>query len=86
MVKFIATNEETGRKILGLGLSHGNVAKLMLKQPIHINAEQLSGMAMIQVHEILIFVGETEAAIAEEFEKNGWLGDAPVLTDKADTH
>lgn len=85
MVKFIATNKENGRKILGLGLSHGNVAKLMIDQPIHINAEQM-GIPLLQVNEILIFVGETEDAIQKDFTEKGFLEGTKILIDAAKEH
>ena len=81
MIKFSATDSETGRVIFGIGLSHGNVVKLMLGQPIHFNAEELK-MSELKMNEILIFVGETEEKMKEEFERNGYLDGAKIIEEK----
>lgn len=85
MLKFQATNPENGRKILGMGLSHGNVKKLMEGKPIHFNAEDM-GLASIAVSEILIYVGETEESMRADLESNGYLEGTRIIEAQPERH
>ena len=83
MVKFQAPNPENGRKILGLGLSRGNLQRLQEGKPIHFNAEQM-GLPAIAVSEVLVFFGETEESMRAELEANGYLDGCRIIEDTAD--
>ena len=63
MIKFSATNTETGQPVLGIGLSRANCEKLLAGQPILFNT---SGMAGLPALEVFILGGETEEAMALE--------------------
>lgn len=64
MIKFTAGNR--GKTIVGLGISQGNVDRLQAGQPILISLEEM-GLAP---YDVMIFYGETEAALTQELEKH----------------
>jgi hypothetical protein len=78
MIKFLATNQENGRKILGLGLSFGNIIKLMAGQPIQFNAEEMK-LIKIDVNEIFIWAGESEAQMHKDFQESEFLEDTIII-------
>lgn len=80
MIKFHATNPANGRKILGLGLSHGNLDRLKEGKPIHFNAEQM-GLTDLRVNEVLIYVGETEDSMRSDLAAHGYLDGAVVVEE-----
>jgi hypothetical protein len=69
MIKFVA--EGTGRQMIGLGLSDGNLGKLRQGQPIHIMGEEL-GID----YDLLIFWCKTEADMKRT------LAEAGLITEK----
>lgn len=77
MVKFISTGPN-GRQMLGLGLVAENIKRLQAGKPIHFDKEHL-GIASIRFDDILIFYGETEDAIEQEFRANGFITDATPI-------
>ncbi len=81
MIKFQATNPENGRKILGLGLSHGNLDRLKEGKPIHFNAEEM-GLSDLRVHEVLIYVGETEESMRRDLAEHDYLDAATVVVEE----
>jgi hypothetical protein len=85
VIKFQATNQENGRRILGIGMSHGNVKKLMEGKPIHFNAEDM-GLSSIAVSEVLIYVGETEESMRADLEKNGYLEGTRIIEQQRERH
>jgi hypothetical protein len=85
VIKFQATNPENGRRILGIGMSHGNVKKLMEGKPIHFNAEDM-GLPSIAVSEVLIYVGETEESMLADLEKNGYLEGTHIIEQQSERH
>jgi hypothetical protein len=54
MIKFGASGDK-GRRLIGLGLSAGNVQRLKEGKPIHLHADEMGF-----VGDIVIFYGETE--------------------------
>ncbi len=80
MIKFTAT-APNGRRILGMGLSRGNVTKLLAGQPIHFNVEQM-GLSRLSIDEVLIMGGETEDALRAELEANGYLEGTRVIEER----
>jgi hypothetical protein len=69
MVKFTATTTDA-RKVIGLGLSRENVRRLIAGEPI-----VFPGEAIGEAHrDFLIFFGETEAQLREQFREGGLLG------------
>lgn len=60
MIKFIS--HRGARKLLGIGLSQGNVDRLKKKQPVWITGEEVG----ISNLDIMIMYGETEQSIADE--------------------
>jgi hypothetical protein len=82
MIKFLAT-QPGGRKVLGLGLSHGNIERLKGGQPIHFHVEQMH-LHELAVHEVLIFAGETEETMRAQLETTGALDGCTVRTDPVD--
>jgi hypothetical protein len=81
MIKFQATNPENGRKILGLGLSHGNLERLKEGQPIHFNAEEMH-LPEMRFNEVLIYVGETEDSMRRDLADHGYLDAATVVVEE----
>ena len=63
---------DDGRHVIVLGVSRGNVERLMAGKPIHVTGESVG---VPEIASILIFFGETEAAMEAE------LRDAGVITD-----
>jgi hypothetical protein len=70
MIKFAGTNER-GLPVIGLGLSRENCKRLLAGQPIRISVDEI--VSTIDA-EIVLFAGETEAAMAKEFKKSGLIG------------
>ncbi len=64
MIKFTATTPGHQRKLLGIGLSHENLARLKDGKPIKFKGEPLG----IPGHDFLIFSGETEESMAKELD------------------
>ena len=60
MIKFVCT-QKNGRKIVGFGLSKGNVDKLKAGQPIYVLGEPLGFP-----EDFTIIYGETEDDMANE--------------------
>jgi hypothetical protein len=69
MLKFRAARN--GRILLGLGLSHADVAYLQEGHPIHFHCEEMA-LARFELHEVLIFVGSTENEMQAELEAHGF--------------
>ena len=63
MIKFTATTPN-GRMLLGLGLSHVNLARLKNGMPIRFKGEPVG----LPLYDILIFSGETEESMAKELD------------------
>ena len=63
MIKFTAATPN-GRKLLGLGLSHENLARLKDGMPIRFKGEPVG----IPLYDILIFAGKTEESMAKELD------------------
>ena len=59
MIKFTATTGD-GNRLIGIGLSDGNLERLGKRQPIKIDGESIG----IEGLEILIFSGKTEESMA----------------------
>lgn len=70
MIKFIMERDQ--RKLIGLGLSAGNIRKLQKGKPIQIMGEEME----IPNMDILIFYGNTEEEMAELLKKHGLITDA----------
>ena len=85
MIKFQATHTDNGRRMLGIGLSHGNVTRLMEGKPIHFNAEDM-GLSTIAVSELLIYVGETEESMRADLEKEGFLKGCRIIEENPERH
>lgn len=61
MIKFTATTSDN-RKLLGIGLSHGNLERLKDNQPIRFKGEDVG----IPDVDVMIFAGKTEESMAEQ--------------------
>lgn len=73
----IARADGHDRSVLFIGLSEANVSRLQDGQPIHIS-RATHGMAVPEHLTILIAVGETEQAIADELTRLGAIGPTTV--------
>ena len=80
MIKFLATDPTNGRKILAMGLSHGNIGRLMEGKPIHFNIEQM-GLSALRVNEVVIFAGDTEESMKQELEDYGLLDGYKIVEE-----
>lgn len=60
-------NAPNGTKIVGLGLSEGNIQKLKSGQPVYLHLDELG----IEGIDVLIHYGKTEEAIITEFQEKG---------------
>jgi hypothetical protein len=69
MVKFTAAGRTPGVVVVGLGLSHLNIQKLLAGQPIHVRLQDLNLPYPV---EIMILAGENENRIADDLEKAGF--------------
>lgn len=72
MVKF--TMEEDGKKVIGLGLSDGNLQLLRNDRIIHID-----GAEMNLDFDIIIFWGKTENEMCRQFKRAGMITDQTKL-------
>ncbi len=68
MIKFLATNPKTGRKILGFGLSEGNVERLKLDTPIKVNLSEMHPALDV---DFVIIYGKTEQDMADILKEHG---------------
>ena len=57
MVKFVGTDPDTGRRTIGIGLSAGNMNKLLEGRPILFSLSELN---LPWEADVFIFGGETE--------------------------
>lgn len=70
MIKFAGTSKR-GTPLIGFGLSRANCERLLAGQPIRISVDEMNPNLDI---EVIIFAGETEAAIEADFRKHGLIG------------
>lgn len=66
MIKFVKT-ADNGAKVVGFGLSEGNIERLKLGQPILVHLDDLG----IEGIDVVIHYGETENSILNDFRKGG---------------
>ncbi len=71
MIKFLATNQDTGRRLLGFGVTPGNISRLIAGQPIKVD---LSEMDKALDLDLLIFFGESEETMHAWFQEFGMIG------------
>ena len=64
MIKFKATDPDTGVEMYGFGLSHGNLERLKEGKPIPIDLASMGGSGRV-----LIFAGKTEESMAAELQE-----------------
>ncbi len=77
MIKFAATSPN-GRKILGIGLSYGNLDRLKAGNPIHFNAEEM-GLPGFYFDEVLIYAGATEESMCRDLQESGFIGADTII-------
>ena len=68
MLKFAGNNSETGRPVLGIGLSRDECTKLLAGCPIQFDSTGMTGLQPITV---FIFGGEDEITMAFDLIKHG---------------
>ena len=68
----IKNKQGQDKTVVGLGLSHENLWRLKDGQPVVVRLADLGFEG--SPHEVLIFAGETEAAIIDRFEARGLIG------------
>ena len=68
MLKFAGSDRETGRPVLGIGLSREECTKLLAGNPIQFDS---TGMTGIQPITIFIFGGEDEITMAFDMLRHG---------------
>ena len=78
MIKFSATNTETGQPILGIGLSRANCDKLLAGQPILFDTSAMEGLPDLAVY---IMAGETEEDMALEMYNLGAVSKEQIKED-----
>lgn len=66
MIKFLVDGKN-GAKLVGLGLSQGNIDRLKEGKPIYLHLDELG----IEGIDVLIHYGETEDKIIEDFKGKG---------------
>lgn len=74
MIKFIGSQQDGKRKLIGLGLSEGNLQKLRQGQPIHVNLVEMD--QALRDWDLMIFWGETEQSMVDELKPA--LGGVPI--------
>lgn len=74
MLKFSGrSGEESERRIIGIGLSAGNLRRLQQGQPIAFRTEEIG----ITGYDVMVVFGETEEAIYKELDSTGHLIEEP---------
>ena len=68
MIKFAGNNSETGRPVLGIGLSRDECTKLLAGNPIQFDSTGMTGLQPITV---FIFGGEDEITMAFDMLRHG---------------
>lgn len=76
MIKFTATLPD-GRRLVGLGLSRANCERLLADQPIVVDTQIQLGLPWRG--EILLFAGESEAALVRRLDELGVVGPETVI-------
>lgn len=77
MIKFAGSTGD-GRKLIGIGLSAGNVKNLQAGQPIHIHLEELG---LTWKGDIIVMYGETEQSLRESL--SDLITPQTVVTDES---
>lgn len=80
MVKFIMTDQDTGRRTLGMGITRENLIRLLQENPIHIMAEDLNLKDLTNVHEISIAYFDKEGDLMNFLKHHG------LITDETKIH
>lgn len=75
MIKFTGIGDN-GRKMLGIGLSEGNIQKLKEGKPIHFSAEEVKMAGF----DVLIMHGATEQEIVKQL--TPWMKGAKITTQE----
>ncbi len=65
MVKFTADGDD-GRKLIGLGIEEGNVARLKQNRPIVVHLDDHEGINLGLPIDIMIWYGETHEELVAE--------------------
>lgn len=82
MIKFIATDETTGRRMLGMIITEDNIENLKKDMPIHFHVEQMAGIGnIIECHEVIIIYFKTIEEAMEYFKNTGMLNTATIIKD-----
>lgn len=75
MVKFTASSSDGRRKLIGFGITNGNIRKLRKGQPIHVAGEEIGVPGL----DFTIFWGRDEAQL--EREMRPFIGPDTHVTD-----
>jgi hypothetical protein len=75
MIKLSAANPKTGRDMLVIGLSEGNLQRMREGKPVHIHGEEWG-----QKFDLMIFWGETEQAMVKMVEP--FIGPETIMRDE----
>jgi len=73
MIKFLATNQDTGRTILGMIITAENVDYMKKGDPIHFDVEEMPGIKQIVCEEIMILYYETMEDAIYALKKLGYI-------------
>ena len=80
MIKFAGNDTQTGRPVLGIGLSRDNCDRLLEGQPILFDTANMTGFPDLTV---CIIAGETEESMAASMVDAGCIRQEQILEDKS---
>lgn len=82
MIKFTATDKQTGEVMVGLGISEGNVRLLREGKPIVVNLKDMG----LPGGKVLIMWGPTEREMYAQLRDMGWIGPDTDIRDQTQQH
>jgi len=79
MMKFTGNDRETGRPLLGIGLSRENCERLLKGEPIQFSTDNMPGLPSVDVY---IMAGETEDEMAASLVEAGAMTPDRIHVDR----
>jgi hypothetical protein len=81
MIKFISTNEATGRRTLGMIITDDNIKNMREDKPIHFHVEQMPGLSKIECEEVLIVYYKTMEDAMKDMKDNNMIDEDTVIRE-----
>lgn len=80
MIKFAASNNESGRPALGIGLTRENCDRLLEGQPIMLDTTNMLGLPVI---DICLFAGQDDGSMTQDMLSAGAVTPEQIREDRS---